>query len=198
MRARRAVLNLALALLAVAACGGPGRGDPTVEVGVPSIEPRRVNIRTLEPGPTPTPTPMPTPTPVPATPGPTPQPLSPPRGSTITAASGTQRGAPNSYCWTSGGQSTCFDNPPPNQPTALAVRQGERTILRIEADRGPDEEAIRPFQGSRAGYPSTRVEAALETELTIDLRPGEWQMDVCATWFGHGETVCWLYALQVT
>lgn len=70
-------------------------------------------------------------------------------------------------------------------------------LLVIDADRPPDEESIRPFQGQRAGYPAQRIDAALETELVIDLDPGTWSMDLCATWHGHGQPICWLFSLQV-
>jgi hypothetical protein len=192
-RTAHLVALTALGLMA-ASCGGPPRGEPTVEVGVPSIEPQRVTIRTLEPGPSPTPTPVPTPTP---TPGPTPAPLAPPRGASIKAASGTQQGAVSSYCWSSGNSTQCVDTVAPNQASALAVKEREKTLLRIDADQGPDDESVRPFQGSRSGYPSSKIQPALETELTIDLAPGEWMMDVCATWYGHGEPVCWLFRLEV-
>lgn len=162
---------------------------------VPSPPSRAGAIATLEPPPTPTPTPVP----VPATPRPTATPLDPPSEATIRAASGTQRGAPNSYCWVYGdGRSECRDTVTPSQPTALAVKKGETVLLRIGAAAPPNEEKIRPFQGSRSGYPQQAVDPALETSLQIDLDPGVWDMDLCATWRGHGEPVCWLFKLSVS
>lgn len=101
------------------------------------------------------------------------------------------------YCWAYGdGRTTCAD---PEQPatTALQVRRGETVGLRIQASRRPNELHIRPFQGGRDGYPAQRVEAAVDTPLEIALEPGEWEMDSCADWRGHAETICWVFRLQV-
>jgi hypothetical protein len=202
-RSRRASAGVALALAAVlsAACGGEASGGQGAEVEIkgPDLRPRRVAIRTLEPGATPTPAPTPPPaTPTP-TPGPTPTPLPPPGRATINSAAGVQEGAPASFCWSAsgGGPSECYDHPRQEQPQALPVRRGEVALVRLEAARPPDEESVRPFKGSRSNYPSIDIEAALETELTIDLDPGEWEMDLCATWHGHGQPICWLFRFQV-
>lgn len=185
-------------LLLAAACGGSasGQGDPVVEVKGPRTGPRQAASQELEPLPTPTPAP-PTPTP---SPKPTPTPLPPPRGSAIRAAAGTQAGAPHSYCWSAqpGARGECFEHGTPSQGRALSVRSGEVVLLALDADRAPNDETIRAFKGSRSSYPSQRISPALETELTLDLEPGDWSLDLCATWHGHGEPICWLFRLSVT
>lgn len=193
MHARVALI--VVATLVAAACGGSADGG-VVEIDGPTISPGRVSIRTLEPGATPTPTPSPSPTP---TPGPTPTPIPPPRSVIITSEAGTQNGSPSSFCWAEqeGGRTTCYDHPPPSQEQALPVRQGEAVIVKIGAQIPPDDESIRPFQGSRSDYPSQAIDPALETELTIDLPEGEWSMDLCATWFSRGDSICWLFKLDV-
>lgn len=190
-RRRLAVLSL----LVLAACGGRSRAN-VVKVGVPSIEPERIAVRTLEPAPPPTPTPTPTPTPVPT---PSPEPVAPPRQATITSAGGVQHGDVGSYCWSEqvGGPSRCYTNDRPSQPSSLPVSPKEKVILRIDVAIPPDDESIRPFQGSRSGYPDQQVEPALETELTIDLPNGTWSMDLCAAWHGRGQPICWLFKLKV-
>lgn len=190
------LLVLPLVVVLFVACGGSGRSGP-VRIGAPSIPPGDGNpAETLEPGPTPTPTPVPTPTP---TPGPTPTPLPPPAGATITSGGGTQEGAPNSFCWSSqvGGPSRCYEHSPPSQPKSLLVAAKETVLVRIEAQTPPDDESVRPFQGSRAGYPSQQIDPALETDLTVDLPKGEWSLDLCATWHGRGDPICWLFRLDV-
>lgn len=77
------------------------------------------------------------------------------------------------------------------------MRAGETVLLRLDADRRPSEETVRPFQGSRGEYPAQRIEPALETELRMDLEPGNWSLDLCATWHGHGQPVCWLFTVTV-
>jgi hypothetical protein len=69
--------------------------------------------------------------------------------------------------------------------------------VRIAAHIPPNEESIRPFQGSRSDYPAQLIDPALETELTIDLPEGLWHMDLCATWHGRGDSICWLFAFEV-
>lgn len=187
---------LALAVALGASCGGPGRSGP-VRIGAPTISPDGGGaFRTLEPGPTPSPTPSPTPTP---TPGPTPTPLPPPAGATITSAAGTQEGDPASYCWSSqvGGPSQCYEHAPPSQPNALLVGEKEVVLIRLDARTAPDQESVRPFQGSRTGYPSQDIPPAIETDLTVDLPKGEWQVDLCATWHRRGDPVCWLFRFDV-
>jgi hypothetical protein len=188
-------LAVVLPLLVLGACGGQTRAN-VIKVDVPSIEPQRIPIRTLEPGPAPTPTPSPSPTPVPTA---TPVPVPPPRNATITSAAGSQKGDPGSYCWSEqvGGPAKCFTNDTPSQPSALAVKQKEKVILRIDVGIAPDDESIRPFQGSRSGYPDQQIQPALETELTIDLPGGTWSMDMCAAWHGRGQPICWLFKLKV-
>lgn len=190
---RSRVLLLPLCLLA--ACGGRSGAD-TIKVDVPSPEPERIAIQTLQPPPPPTATPSPTPTPVPT---PTPPPVAPPRSATIRSAAGTQAGDVGSYCWSEqvGGPSQCFTNDPPAQDTTLAVRPNEKVLLRIDVAIAPDDESIRPFQGSRSGYPDQQIDPALETELTIDLPQGTWSMDLCAAWHGRGQPICWLFKLKV-
>lgn len=192
MRCARLV---ALFVVLFAACGGSGRSGP-VRIGAPSIPPDENPAETLEPGPTPSPSPAPTPTP---TPGPTPTPLPPPAGATITSAAGTQEGSPNSFCWNAqaGGASRCYEHPPPSQPRALLVDEKETVLIRLEAQTLPDDESVRPFQGSRQGYPSQQIDPALETDLTVDLPKGEWSMDLCATWHGRGDPICWLFRFDV-
>jgi hypothetical protein len=183
-------------LMLLASCGGR-TGSGAVRIEGPSFEPRRVAIRTLEPGPTPTPTPKPTPTPVPT---PSPTPIPPPGAATLTSHAGTQKGDVSSFCWSSqvGSASKCYPHDQPSQPRALAVRSGEKAILRIDAKIPPDDESVRPFQGSRSGYPAQQIEPALETELTVDLPEGEWSMDLCAAWHGRGQPICWLFKLAVS
>lgn len=185
-----------LPLFVLSACGGKA-GSGTVKIEGPSFEPRRVAIKTLEPGPTPTPTPSPTPTPVPT---PTPTPIPPPQGASVTSQAGRQEGAVSSFCWSDqvGSAARCYRHDEQNQATSLPVRKGEVVLLRIDAHMSPDDESIRPFQGSRSGYPSQRVEPALETELTINLPEGEWSMDLCAAWHGRGQPICWLFKLAVS
>jgi hypothetical protein len=189
---------LASALVVLAFCGqtGPHRNRPAVRVTVPSQRPRDAAIETLEPAPTPSPSPSPgQPTP----PRPTPTPLEPPRSATIRAAAGAQKGAQSSHCWVYGdGRSACRTYPVPSQSSPLRVRKGESVILSIDAAISPNEEKIRPFQTSRDGYPQSTIDPALETSLEIDLDEGVWDMDLCATWRGHGPPVCWLFRLEVS
>ncbi len=197
MRRRSLLFLLLLAPpLILSACSGrTGRG--AVQIEGPSFEPRRIAIRTLEPGPTPTPTPSPSPTPPPT---PAPSPIPPPRSATVTSAAGTQEGQISSFCWSDqvGGASECYSHSQPGQPKALAAKTGEKVMLRLDAQISPNEESIRPFQGSRSNFPSQRIDPALETELTIDLPEGIWSMDVCATWHGRGQPICWLFKLDVS
>lgn len=191
----RRLLVFVLLVLVATACGG-SKKPGAVRIGGPSSEPGRVAVRTLEPGPTPTPTLPPTPTP---TPGPTPTPIPPPAGSTVTSQGGTQEGAPASFCWSEqvGGRTRCRDYAPPTQPGQLVVKSGETVLVRIEAQIPPDDETVRPFKESRTGYPSQRIEPALETDLTVDLPKGDWNMDLCATWHGRGDPICWLFRFDV-
>lgn len=131
-------------------------------------------------------------------PGATPTPLPPPAGAEVQAASGVQRGRANPYCWsvTRGAQSECFDGED-DPETPLRVRSGEVVTLVIRASRPPDETSIRAFRGSRADYPSQKVDPALRTDLTLDLPPDGWQLDLCAAWYGHGEPICWVFSLDV-
>jgi hypothetical protein len=186
---------LLVPLLLLAACGGRSRAN-VIKVDVPTIEPRRIAIRTLEPAPPPTPSPSPSPTPLAS---PSPVPIPPPRAATITSAAGTQKGDPGSFCWSDqvGGPSQCFTNDAPSQSSVLDVKRKEKVILRISAGIPPDDESIRPFQGSRSGYPDQQIQPALETELTIDLPDGTWSMDLCAAWHGRGQPICWLFKLKV-
>ena len=184
---------VALALLA--GCGGRSRAN-VIKVDVPTLEPDRVVIETLEPAPPPTPSPTPSPTPL-ATPSPVPVP--PPRAATMTSAAGTQTGDVGSFCWSDqvGGPSRCYTNDAPTQAGVLAVKPKEKVILRIDVRIPPDDESIRPFQGSRSGYPDQAIQPALETELTIDLPDGTWSMDLCAAWHGRGQPICWLFKIKV-
>ena len=193
-----AVVGL-LALAAMAAsCGGKARGTDTVKIEGPSFEPQRVPIRTLAPAPTDAPTPIPTPTSS-ASALPTETPIPPPSGSTITSAAGTQKGDVGSYCWSDqvGAPSQCYHNDDPVQASALKVKQHEKVKLHIDVQIPPDDESIRPFQGSRSGYPDQSIQPAQSTELTVDLAPGTWSMDLCATWHGRGQPICWLFKLSV-
>ncbi len=184
-----------LLLLLLASCGGQSRAN-VIKVEVPSFEPNRVAIRTLEPGPSPTPTPAPTPTPSPTA---TPAPVLPPKVATVTSVAGTQKGDVGSYCWAGqvGGPAQCFTNDPPDQTATLAVKKNERVLLRLDASISPNEESIRPFQGSRSGFPDQPIDPALETELLIELPEGTWSMDLCAAWHGRGQPICWLFKLRV-
>jgi hypothetical protein len=188
-------LSWVVLLSALAACSGR-TGNGAVRIEGPSFEPRRIAIRTLEPGPSPTPTPTPSPTPVPT---PTPTPVPPPSSASMTSAAGTQEGDVSSYCWSEqvGGPSRCYSHDRPHQDKGLLVHKGEKVLLKIDAQIPPDDESVRPFQGSRSGYPSQRIDPALETELTVDLPEGDWSMDLCATWHGRGQPICWLFALAV-
>jgi hypothetical protein len=125
--------------------------------------------------------------------------VAPPSGASITSAAGTQKGAPNSYCWSSqvGGPSQCYEYPQPSQPSGLLVASGETVLIRLLAQIPPDNEAARPFRGTREGYPSQRIDPALETDLKVDLPKGDWSMDLCAAWHGRGEPICWLFRMQV-
>lgn len=185
-------LVVVLSLLA-AACGGSSVGDePVVRVDGPEEPAGAPDARPLESPPTPVPTPTPTPEP-------TPPPLAAPAGARMEAQAGSQEGAVGSFCWTErpGGSGACFDHPPPSQEESLTVRSGEAVLLVIEADRAPDEQSIRPFQGQRQGHPSQQISPALQTDLTINLPPGEWEMDLCSTWRGHGQPICWLFEMEV-
>jgi len=195
----RVLRVLPLLLVLVTACGGQSRNG-VIKINAPSIEPRRVAIRTLDPVPTPSPTPAAslTPSAVPS-PGATPAPVAPPSGATITSAAGTQKGAPNSFCWSTqiGAPSQCYTYSQPSQPTGLLVASGETTLIRIQVSIPPDQEAARPFRGTREGYPSQRIPPAIETDLKIDLPAGDWSLDLCATWHDRGEPICWLFRLNV-
>lgn len=182
-------------LLLLVACGGRGR-DNVVRVDQPSFEPRRIAVQTLAPGPTASPTPTPSPTP---TGGPTPTPVGPPSGASITSSAGRQDGDVASFCWAEqvGGASRCFSHDQPAQPSTLTVRKGEKVLIRIAAGIAPDDESIRPFQGTRSGSTNQQIAPALETDLTVDLPEGEWSMDLCGTWHGRGQPICWLFKLDV-
>jgi hypothetical protein len=184
-----------VALTVMSGCGGRSRAN-VIKVDVPSIEPRRIPIQTLEPAPPPSPSPTPSPSPE-ATP--TPVPVAPPRAATITSAAGSQKGDVGSYCWSDqvGGSPQCFTNDAPSQTSVLQVKPKEKIILRIDAAIPPDDESVRPFQGSRSGFPDQQIDPALETELTIDLPDGTWSMDLCAAWHGRGQPICWLFKLKV-
>ncbi len=189
----------ALPLVALAACGGQARGG-AIKIEGPSLPPlQTIPIRTLEPVPSNTPAPTPAPT---ATPGPTPTgtPIPPPGDATMTSHAGTQKGAPSSFCWSDqeGGPSTCYTHDQQSQATSLTVKSAEKVVLRIAAVIPPDEESVRPFQGTRSGYPSQQIAPALETDLTVNLPEGKWSMDLCATWHNRGQPICWLFALNVS
>jgi hypothetical protein len=192
---------LPLLFVLAAGCGGQSRAG-VIHIDAPSIAPHTVAIRTLDPVPPPTASPAPapqlTPTAVPPA-GPTPAPVPPPAGATITSAAGTQRGAPNSFCWSTqvGGQSQCYEYPSPSQPSGLLVASGERVLVRIQVQIPPDQEAVRPFRVSREGYPSEQIPPAIETDLKVDLTAGDWSLDLCATWHDRGEPICWLFRLDV-
>lgn len=200
---RKLILRFVLVvpLLALAACGGQARGGP-IKIEGPSLPPlQTIPIRTLEPIPSDTPAPTPTPSPTStARAAPSGTPIPPPAGATITSHGGTQSGAPSSFCWSDqeGGPSTCYTHDHQDQATSLAVRSGEKVVLKIQASISPDEESIRPFQGSRSGYPSQNIDPALQTDLTVNLPEGKWSMDLCATWHSRGQPICWLFALNVT
>jgi hypothetical protein len=117
----------------------------------------------------------------------------------VTSAAGVQNGDVSSFCWSEqvGGPSRCYSHDQPEQPNSLLVRPQEKVLLRIDAQIPPDDESVRPFQGSRSGYPAQQIDPALETELTVDLPEGKWSMDLCATWHGRGQPICWLFALDV-
>ena len=68
--------------------------------------------------------------------GPTAAPVAPPAGATITSAAGTQKGAPNSFCWSAqiGGPTQCYSYPQPSQP-ARAARLFRR--FRLQHGVGP-------------------------------------------------------------
>ncbi len=127
-----------------------------------------------------------------------PTPLPSPGGAELQAASGVQRGRVNPYCWSAyrGAPSECAEGGD-GTPRPLRVRSGEVVGLVIEAARAPDEASIRAFQGSRADYPSQRVDPALRTDLTLDLPAGGWELDLCAAWYGHGQPICWVFSLEV-
>lgn len=191
---------LPLVFVLLASCGGPSRGG-VIAIDAPSLEPHRVAIRTLDPVPPPTPTPTrPPATPTPSSAlGATAAPVPPPSGTTITSAAGTQRGAPNSFCWSTqvGGPSQCYEYPASSQPSGLLVASGEKVIVRIHVQIPPDQEAVRPFRGTREGYPSQRIPPAIETDLKVDLPKGDWSLDLCATWHDRGEPICWLFRMDV-
>jgi hypothetical protein len=182
-----------------AACGGPARDD-AIKIEGPSLPPlQTIPIRTLEPVPSDLPSPSATPTAVP-TAAATPTPVPPPAGATMTSHAGTQKGAPSSFCWSDqeGGPSTCYTHDRQSQATNLAVKSGEKVILKIAETIPPDEESVRPFQGSRSGYPSQEIDPALQTDLTVNLPAGNWSMDLCATWHNRGQPICWLFAMAVS
>jgi hypothetical protein len=186
-------------LLLLAACGGKARND-SIEIQGPSLPPlQTVPIRTLQPGPSDTPIATPTPTPT-ATPAVSGTPVPAPGDATMTSAAGSQKGAPSSFCWSTeeGGPSTCYTHDQQNQPSSLGVKSGEKVVIRISATISPDEESVRPWQGTRSGYPSQSIDPALETDLTVNLPAGKWSMDLCATWHNRGQPICWLFALSVS
>jgi hypothetical protein len=194
---RLLVLVPIMALTALsAACGGNAEGDSVLKVDGPSFEPQRIAIQTLEPGPAPTPTPSPSPTP-----SPTEQPpgVPAPKVATVRSAAGVQQGDVRSYCWYEqpGGKSKCYTHDEPSQSSSLRVKQKEKVLLKLDAQIPPNEEAIRPFQGTRSGFPDQPIDPAQETELTIDLPKGTWSMDLCATWHGRGQPICWLFQLEI-
>ena len=186
-----------LALTVVASCGGRPH-DGVIRINAPSLEPHRIAIRTLDPVLPPTPTPTTAPSASPLL-GPTPTPVPPPSGATITSAAGTQKGAPNSFCWSTqvGGQTQCYEYPQPSQSRGLLVASGETVLVRIQVRIPPDQEAVRPFRGTREGYPSQRIPPAIETDLKVDLPTGDWSLDLCATWHDRGEPICWLFRFDV-
>ncbi len=192
---------LAVLLTALAACGGKSRRN-SVTIEGPSIPPlQRVAIQTLEPAPSETPTPSPTPAPTSsalATPSGTPIP--PPAGATLQSGAGTQKGSVSSFCWSDqeGGQSKCYTHDQQAPASALKVKSGEKVLLRIQAQIAPDQESVRPFQGTRSGYPASQIDPALETDLTVNLPEGKWSMDLCATWHNRGQPICWLFSLNLT
>lgn len=182
---------LLVLLLLLASCGqtvGTGEGR-VVQVRAPDLPARTPVLETLEPPPAPTPTP---------TPAPPPPPMDPPRSARILAKSGGQEGSVAPHCWSRGdGRTTCVEDEQTMPVPPLAVARGERVRLRIEAEGPPTEQTIRPFQGSREGYPEQKLSPALDTALEMILDPGTWEMDVCAAWRGHGRGVCWLFRFEV-
>lgn len=188
-----------LLLAGAVACGGPHRNG-VISINAPSIEPHTVAIRTLDPVPPPSPSPAATATPVALPSGSGAQPpVAPPSGATITSAAGTQKGAPNSFCWSMqvGGPTQCYSYPPPTQPTGLPVASQETVHVHLQVQTPPDQEAARPFRGTREGYPSQQIPPAIYTDLTVDLPAGDWSLDLCATWHDRGEPICWLFRLNV-
>ncbi|MEA2493103.1 MAG: hypothetical protein QOJ29_1014 [Thermoleophilaceae bacterium] len=187
-------------LFALAACGGQARGG-AIKIEGPSLPPlQRVPIRTLEPAPSETATPSPAPSATAtAIPSPTGTPIPPPAGASMTSKAGTQNGSPSSYCWSDqeGGPSKCYTNDQQSPSAALAVKSGEKVVLKIQALIPPDQESVRPFQGTRSGYPSSQIDPALQTDLTVNLPEGKWSMDLCATWHSRGQPICWLFSLNV-
>jgi len=194
LKLRRGIVLVPLVVFA--ACGGKS-GNNSITLQGPSLPPlQTVPIRTLEPAPSDTPVPTPTRTPVPT---PTGTPVPPPGDATMTSQGGTQKGAPSSFCWSDqeGGPSQCYTHDQQSQATSLAVKSGEKVVLKIAATIPPNEESVRPWQGSRSGYPSQTIDPALETDLTVNLPQGKWSMDLCATWHNRGQPICWLFALNV-
>jgi hypothetical protein len=189
----RPLLTFALALF-LGACGQtiPPKRTSDVRITVPTPGSARAVIQTLEPPPSPSPSPSPSPTP-----GPTP--LEPPRSASIVSSAGSQQGAlSSSGCWLYGdGRNDCSSHPPAQQTAGLAVRKGETIRITIDAPAPPDEETVKAYQGTRSG-PATPVQPGLTSSLQINLEPGRYDMDLCATWKGHGEAVCWLFRLEVS
>lgn len=174
----------------MAACGHARPAKSVgVRINVPTPPGSGSAFATLQPPPTPTPSPVPTPTP---------PPLEPPSRADIRAASGTQQGAPASFCWVyEGGRTTCREYPPPSQPQALVVGRSENVVVRIETTRVPTDQTVRPFQGRREDYPETKLVPGAEIQVKFDLDPGTWDVDLCARWRGHGDKVCWLFKVEV-
>lgn len=186
----RRALGLLFLLLASACTTSSGDATETTPRPLRPLEsPTAVpdGPRTTSPSPGGSPAPTPSPTPLPR-----------PRGAEVRAASGVQQGRANPHCWTvfRGAPSECSPGDE-GAPPPLTVRSGEVVALVIDAARPPDEASIRAFRGSRADYPSQKVEPTLRLDLTLDLPEGEWSLDLCAAWYGHGEPICWVFSFDV-
>jgi hypothetical protein len=185
---KRRILLVAVPLALVAACGATDDG-----LDIP--EPERVTISTAGPedfedlDPTPSPE---------VDPGPTPSPVPPPRLATLTSAAGVQRGVTAAFCWSEliAGPAACYEAEE-GTPDPLEVREGEEIVLEIDTDIPPNDESVRPFRGSRSGFPVQQIQPAPTTDLVVELPEGRWSLDVCAAWHGRGQPICWFFRLDV-
>ena len=122
------------------------------------------------------------------------------RAATITSAAGAQQGDVGSYCWSDqvNGPSECVHE---RSTLAAGDAEGEVRWRRCCCGSTPrsrrTSESIRPFQGTRSGYPDQRDRPCARDRADGRAAEGTWSMDLCAAWSGRGQTICWLFKLDV-